>query len=663
MGQDDLQAQSTSQPVAANLRITTGAGPLSDENDRAELGIDLHSAKEAAHNARADMDENLKAYTALYEMEVIETDEPWENAANLVLPMIPAEVDSMLAYIASQVFVQRLVIVTAGDDDPETARLAPQVEKFYNAELRRIRSDSKTPIEHFLTVLHLGLRDGGGPVDVLFNERKERKLILSEGPKVIEDGIAIENGEIATERTMTPIDVTVAEVSIQPYMLKDLYLLPGESTSLHTALGLLKTTWMTEKDLKEKVAAGTFRLEDVEEILANVTAGTTDVASSEGGYEDKDAGGQINVGLGQGALVSKFFANRGPAECERLFSDQFDMNGDGIPERNVFWFYSRYPKFLGFMPYEYVAGEWPTFMFSPFPRPDRPYGYSLVERLADLLADANAGRNQRRNYIDLCIMPLLLQRAGDTVHDKDRAFGPGLPWTVDDVDKSLRWFVPPQIPPDSFQDSADIEKWVAKVTGQNAPALGAQGPGRRSATESRQQHLAQSTRAQLVAMLFRAFLRAVMQFWHKLDKQYLGAATEGPSTMVSGDLAKSYGERGGPMTLPPGVLARNFNIDIAGLSDPIDAPSRRQEFTMAITTVAQLFPWIFSDPEKAYALAEYYFELFQLEGITRFIGTPEEALQRKEEMVQQAAAAAQAAAAGQPQPGANGKTAVPHPHQ
>jgi hypothetical protein len=652
---DTLQPSSTTQPEIANVRVQRAKPVELTEADRNALGIDLFSVWDAARTARAPMNENLAAWSALYEMEVSETDWPWVGAANLILPIIPAELDTMKSNIAGQVFVQRLIIVTPGDDDPETARLAPVVERYYNAELRRIRSDGKTPIDQFKTILHLGLRDGGGPCDVLYSERKETKTIITTQPK-IEDGHVViddETGKPAVERHLSRVDETVAEVNIIPKLLKEWFIVPDESTSIQSALGYLTPVWMTEKEMKARVKDGVFDADATEDILRYVTAGTTDVSSDYEGSYDKDAGGQIDVGQGQGALVSRFFKNRGPAELIRLMSEQFDMDGDGVAEKNIFWFYSRTPKFLGWETYEYVDNNWPTHCFNPFPRPLRPYGYSLVERLADLVADACAGRNQRRNYIDMALMPLLLQREGDTIRDKDRAFYPGAPWIVEDVDKSIKWFVPPPLSSDPIADEGRIDVYVSKLTGQNAPALGAQSSGRRTATESKQQQAATTVRAADVAMELRSFIRGIAQQWHKLNRQYVGAGDDAPvlQTQVDAELAKAYKVKGGIMTLTADTLAHNFNIDIAGLSDPADATTRRTEFMGALTVIGKVFPWILQDPEKSYQLAAAFFDTFQFSSIERFIGTSEEAKARKDQLAAQAAQQAGQPPGAPPPPG------------
>ena len=676
---ETLQPTQTYQPRQANLRVSHSEERKHlTEDEQNDLAIDLFSVWQTAFTARADLNQHLAAWSALYEMEVSEQDWPWVGSANLVLPIVPAELDAMKSYIAAQVFVQRLIIVTAADDDPETAKLAPKVEQYYNAEIRRIRRDGRTPLDQFKTLLHLSLRDGGGPCDVLFTERKAPKIIVTEEPKIDDTSgqVAIDpdTGGPATERVVSRITETVREVNIIPRLLKEWYLVPDESTSIQSALGVLTTHWMTEKDLWAKVKeaderGGEFYPEAVERVLAWVTEGITDVSSAPDGAYDKTAGGQISVGQGQGAVVSKFFKNRGPADVKRLYSDQFDMDGDGVAEKNIFWFYSRQPLLLGWEPYEYVDDNWPTFCFSPFPRPDRPYGYSLVERLADITADACAGRNQRRNYIDLCLMPLLLTREGDTVRDKDRSFYPGADWKVEDPERSLKWFTPPPLSPDSFSDEARLDTYVAKLSGQNAPAVGAQSSGRRTATESRQQMAAQTVRAADVAMDFRSFLRAIMQFWHKLNKQYLGADAQGLSTYVPGDVAKATDPtaKGGPMTLPPEVLSRNFNIDIAGLSDPTDAQSRRTEIMAAMGVAQKTFPQYFQDPVKAWNWASWFMDSFQVPAIERFIGTEDEATQDKQAM--QAQAQAQAAmqqqqmlqGGGPPQQGGPPQNGQPQP--
>lgn len=663
-----LQATQTTQPQSANLRVTHSEGQRRlSESDRTDLEVDLNAIWTTAYTARQALNDNIAARWALYEMEVCELDWPWVGAANLVLPIIPSELDTMKSNIAAQVFVQRLVIVTPADDDDETARWAPKVEQFYNAEINRIRADGKTPKDHFKTILHLGLLDGAGPCDVLFSERQVPKTIVTEEPASADGTLAIDpdTGEPQMERVVSRITETVREVNVIPYILKEWYTVPDEAVSVQTAVGILTVNWMMEKQLREKVqekrkngSAGEFYEDAVDRMLSWVIAGQDDVNRDVQGDYDKTAGGQIQTGQGQGALVSKFFKNRGPAQVLRLLSDQFDLDDDGVPEKNIFWFYANAPLLLGWEPYEYADDNWPSFVFAPLPRPLRILGYSLVERLADIAADANAGRNQRRNYIDLCLMPLLLQRDGDTVRDKDRAFYPGAPWIVDDVNNSIRWFSPPPLPPDSFADEGRLDVYVAKLTGQNAPALGAQSSGRRTATETKQQMAAQTVRAADVAMELRAFIRAVMQFWHKLNKQYLGASKQELKTELSPDLAKSYNVKAGTLSLPPQVLSMNFNIDIAGIADPVDASSRRTEFMAALGVLQQAFPWIFQDPEHAYNLAEAFFDTFNWTAVDRFIGTAQEAQQRKQA---QAALAQQAMAHQQQQGGAPGANSSPAP--
>jgi hypothetical protein len=613
----------------------------------------VYASWEASRTARAPMNENLAAWTAIYELETEEVNDPWVGAANLIPPIAPAELDTMKAYISAQVFVPRMIIVTAADGDPETQRFAPIYERYFNSELRRIRSDGKTPLDHLKTVLHLGLRDGGGPMDLLFTERVEPKLIVTDEPKVVEDNVVLgDDGEPETERVVTHIEETIREVSFIPRLLKEWYLQPDESTSIQSAVGQSSVLWMYEAQMKALVEDGVFYEDAVERVLVRLNSGTSDVSSDPEGAYDKDAGGQINVGQGQGSMTSEFFTNRGPARIVRTFSYQYDLNGDKKPEKNVLWHHPDYPELLGWAPYEYVSGEWPTFCFSPFPRPDRPYGYSLIERLADLIADEAAGRNQRRNYIDLAILPLLLERDGDQIRDKDRAFYPGARWSVETPagpNQSLTWFTLPALPPDSFQDTAETERWISRLTGQGAPVTGAQSSGRRSATEAKQQAAATSVRSNDAAMEFRSFANAVVQFWHKLNKQYLGATGKSATTFVPPEVAQaSGGEKAGPLTIDGSIVNRKYNIAIAGMSDPTDATTFRAELMAAMETAFHLFPWIMASPKLAYAWAETFVDSFNWASAERYIGTMEEVVA----MMQQAAQA-QAAAQGQPsQPGA-----------
>jgi hypothetical protein len=126
---------------------------------------------------------------------------------------------------------------------------------------------------------------------------------------------------------------------------------------------------------------GTFSIDALEQVFAFNPNGTTDYTNTQQGIDDKDAGGQLSAGGGQGSMTSEFFKNRGPFEIVLTMSKQYDMNGDGRPEWNWIWHHHQSYTMIGWMNYEYLMRQWPIESFSMFPRIEQPDGYSVSERL------------------------------------------------------------------------------------------------------------------------------------------------------------------------------------------------------------------------------------------------------------------------------------------
>jgi hypothetical protein len=627
----DYTVETTLQPQHAAF-LPAGAEPgkfAFQSPDWTALELDLYSSLDVALGARENLDVNLAAWTSLYELEVdADGDVPWENAAQLNVPIIPAEVDAMLAYVVLTVFTPRLFLFNG--HTKEAAQHAPLVERYYNAWLNQEQDDGKTPYEQCLTVIHLALRDGLGGMETLWRHRIRNRPIVTFQPKTDDNGefILDDGGNPEVERVITQAQEKINEVAVTPILLKDVLFLPAESTSSESAAAVMRAEWLYESDCQEMIKAGIFDPDAVEFCLNFVPTGQSDVSSDRQGYYDKNLGGQIDVGLAQGTLVSRFFKNRGPLKVWRIHSRQYDLNEDGIVEENIFWVHETSQRMLGWMPYEYISGKRPFHFYAPFPRPDRIEGYSLIERLADIVAEINANKNQRLNYQDLLVGPPLLENAGDEVRNKGKAWGPLVKWVVQDVNNSYKVMQLPPVPTASFQEDAQNHQYIAKLTGQNAPSLGAQGPGKRSATENKIQATAQTTRTNLIALFFRFFLRKVLHFIHTLNLQYL---EDDPQ----------FTQDNQRLTVPREILALDYAKDVAGISNPIDSATRRSD-AMALMAVMQNFPNIMSNPKRLYALQRLLLETFELPDIESIIGTEQEADAAAQQAAQQAAQMQQA---------------------
>lgn len=647
-----LDASSTLFPAEPIIKISTAAPALSDE-DKVSLGLDLYNAAQAAYASRSILDENLKRFTALYECAIAQDsdNERWQDSANLCLPIIPSELDAMVSYLSAQVFVQRFIIVSGNTD--EASAEAPSVERYYNAELVRKRGQT-TWLNDLKTVLHLGLRDGTAVLEAVWRRTKRKRLTPVFEP-VVDEATGLpqigDDGEVVTSRRMVEQNVVeYNDVHLEPILLKDFYLVPSESESVDDAVSCFKIEWLIESRLNEMVEEDLLWPDAVEKALSYVQTGTTEVASDQQGDYDKTAGGQVDTALGQGSMASRFFKNRGPIKVQRHHSSAFDLNGDGIPEENVFWVHEDSQTLLGWCPYEYVVPERPFFSWCPFPRPGRFYGYSLVERLADLVAEINAIHNQRRDAGDLALSPPLIEKQGVEIQNKGMRWGPNARWVSEDPDAIKPLQLPP-VPQSAFEEEQLLNTYVSKLTGQSVPTLGAQSSGRRSATEMRQQQAAASTRHLNVAMNFRYFCRNVFDFIHRLKLQYL------PDNPTFNEGTQKY-------TVPRQVLAMDYRIEVSGASDPVDAASRRQEVMAAIGILSK-FPDVMQHATRRHRLLKRFVESLDWADVDALIGTDQEAAEQEQQEQMMALAAAQQQAGGG-QPGAPGKPGTPppqHPQQ
>jgi hypothetical protein len=140
-------------------------------------------------------------------------------------------------------------------------------------------------------------------------------------------------------------------------------------------------------------------------------------------------------------------------------------------------------------------------------------------------------------------------------------------------------------------------------------------------------------------MRYRMAIRPVINFIFALKKQYLTQD-------------QSFTDQAGNFTLPLQVLNQDYQIDVAGASDPIDAQARRTE-TLAAYEVLSQNPIIQSDPMKVFALTRKLIESFDWGPEADKILGSEEDLMKKLQAAQQAQAAQQGA------PGAPAQNAAP----
>ena len=564
-------------------------------------------------NARWALENNLELWYNLCDMQSGGKDTPYVDSSDLFIPLVPSKIEALRDQVAAITFVPEYYIVTGLT--PEASENSYLAQGYWNNEFRKQRPVCPTWFQQHINWLHLGLRDGTSIMEVMWSKKTKLQRYGVTMPKTDEAGMPVMDGDDMVQETHN-VEKEIVEyndVILNVVKLKDFILIPDESPSIQDALGVGRVLWLTESDLNAMVEDGLLVREWVDKVLVWDPAGISDVASDWQRHYDKQAGNQINIGMGQGTMSSEFFANRGPFKVWRIHTRQYDLDGDGIPEENVMWLHDQSGYLLGVVPDEYIAPTRPFFDFSPFPRPDEFYGFSLAERLGPFNAEANLQWNQRNDAVDTrMLVPLIMDRMVE-IEDKGMQWGLGKLWSVAGASGALKdaFYYPqmPDIPLATYQQEAQVRNDADTIAGLNAPMTGGTNAGRKSATEVKISSASGSVRANQIAMLLRLASRSVLEFVRKLKLQYPWEPDQ-------------FG-----MPITKEQLALPYKMDVSGTSDPLDKQSSVDEALGAYNLLAQDQD-IQSNAVHRYNLKRMVLERIGIPNIEAVIGTPDEAAQR-----------------------------------
>ncbi len=648
----NIWSESTPQPQG---KIEYAGRKTLSKEQWNDLSIDLMSGVQAALAGREPLEQNLAEWNDVYEMLTTEKDWPWPNSSNLVTPLVATELEALVAYIAGQVLVPRLFLVSGLTQI--AAATANDVERYANSELKRQRGDS-TWFEQLVEWLHLGTRDGLGYIECLWKYKKTKLKVYQISQKMAPD----EQGAMApvlgpdglpmTERVLHEVEDVYNDVTWKAVELRNVLTIPAEATSIQDAMAVIRVDYLYEDQLNEMVHSDKLHMDadEVEQALSFVPSGSTELASSPQPLSTYTAGDTISIGIGQGTQTTKFFRNRGPVEVYRIHSRQYDLDGDGTPEENIFWVHSKTWRLLGWTRYEYFSGVRPFFPFAPFSRPNRLIGFSLVGRLIGLQNERDALRNQRLDEGSIRLSPPWVGKKGSSLEDSGLAWGPNQTWWTDDPATDFKRLEQGPVPQSSFAEESLIVQDAKEYTGMANPMLGMQSGGKRSATEARMWQAAAMTRTGLLAMRFRMAIRPLINFTFALKRQYL---TDN----------QNFVDQSGAFTLPLQVINQDYQIDVSGASDPIDASARRAETANAYELLMGN-PIVSQDPMHTYALTRKLVESLDWgPEADKILGTEQDLLKKiqQAQQAQQAQAQAQQGQGGAPPGGAPSPGGPPHP--
>lgn len=296
-------------------------------------------------------------------------------------------------------------------------------------------------------------------------------------------------------------------------------------------------------------------------------------------------------------------------------------------------------------PNPYNHKELPFVELDDYRDPHRLYGQSELSVIDPLQREINSIRNQRRDYDNLALNPVVRMVPGTLRNPNSAVMAPGSVWLVSDLN-SMDVFQLPQL-----QGSAtDIEQQTAqdiKMTvaiDEIGIGLLPDNPQRRSATEVvTAQSMAGKRFAVKIAMLEEA-VKKIGQLVFALNQQFLDQER----------MIQIVGERGATewVQLSPEDIRGEFFIDIeTGSMLPKDEIAARQEAVQLLQYITPIIsPVIQTNPAVILPVIRMVLDTFELPGkqeildeLNQALGVAKQAVDQQNQLAAQQAQADQAA--------------------
>lgn len=298
-------------------------------------------------------------------------------------------------------------------------------------------------------------------------------------------------------------------------------------------------------------------------------------------------------------------------------------------------------------PNPYHHKEIPFVELDDYRDPHKLYGQSELSVIDPLQREINSIRNQRRDYDNLALNPVIRMIPGTLRNPNSAVMAPGSVWMVSDL-ASMDVFAMPQLQGSARdieeQTAADIQRSVA--IDEIGIGLLPEG-GRRSATEVVTAQSMAGKRFAIKIALLEESVKKIGQLVFALNQQFLDQER----------MIQIVGERGATewVQLSPEDIRGQYYIDVeAGSMLPKDEIAARQEAVQLLQYITPIIaPVIQSNPSVIMPVIRMVLDTFELPGKTEIMDELQQALGgatenvQEQNMAQNAATEAQAISAMQ----------------
>lgn len=590
------------------------------------MGVSIYEGITNSLSDRSEFDTLLDYYNDLYEMNIGPSNLPWPNAPSIAVPLVRTQLETVVSRLVSAVFVPRLFVVNG--NTKEAAGTQHEVERFYNADFRK-----RHILDPCLTGVHLAARDGVGIMENVWTRKEVKRKVLVYKDKIDKRGIPEidKNGKIVKEKSVE--EMTVTEIDAfdpQPVELRDFIVMPAWAKSIESAEAVAIKKYLTQNELQQMINAGTLNQEWTEKAWDYTTGGDNELGSDPQGTATYELGGTISVGdSGTDSVVTDsepLEKLRGGLRVWRVHSNQYDLDGDGLSEENVFWIHDESQFLLGWAPYEYWHGKRPFSALCIMPRPNRFYGFGIPESLRGLQEEASAQHNQRLAYMDLIISPPRYKVSGTKFEDQEKRWGPNT--EVEVANKDDYGFVSlPEVPVSSWQEESMLIRYAEQLTGIGSPGQPMTGNQKQSAKQQQAYQQSSNIRMDLMALQVRKWLEDIFYQWHHLNLQY------GPDQFAT----SAQNQNGEPekLQIDKQVMAQDYDFAVAGMSGRLDADSRRDDILTLYSLLMQN-PLVQGNLSRVWSTTALVLDEYNRPDVQAIIGTMQDAMQQQQVMAQAA---------------------------
>jgi hypothetical protein len=278
--------------------------------------------------------------------------------------------------------------------------------------------------------------------------------------------------------------------------------------------------------------------------------------------------------------------------------------------------------------------------------PHNYYGQSELSVIDPLQREVNSIRNQRRDYDNLALNPVIQMVPGTLRNPNSAVMAPGSVWMVSDLNSIGTFQLPPlQGAASEIEDRTAQDIKMSVAIDEIGIGLLPENPQRRSATEVVTSQQSAGKRFSVKIALLEEAVKKMGQMVFALDQQFL---SEERTIQI-------VGERGAQewIKLGPDDVRGGFFIDIeTGSMLPRDEIAQRQEATQLLQYITPIIsPIIQSNPGIIMPVIRMVLDTFELPGIPGIIKDFEQALgvaserQQEQQQLQQQLQQAQQAKA------------------